>query len=671
MATPSALDALPFVEDDPSADFLQHVIPPRRLDTINYEAVETWKKLCVPRLPSRLVHLAQGLSLFPTMQLDVVLEVLSYLHPLELSRVARTNKSFRQLLHSSISDALWRNSFRVDSDLPQCPAGVPGRRWSKLLFGPRICDECGQPDSPPNYVLLRRVCPTCLETNIVEFVPGYEEGHQINSVVRRTKAYMYEGADSDMDVEGGKFWRSEAAALVATYEDLSLSSESELLLSSFVLRQKASVELNRSRALRCEEWANNVRHAASSEYSDKLDRVVTSITKRLITEGFAEIDIRWYVIGECDALYRQPRLTSKSTYFCAVWNRVRPEILPAILTAHDERLAYEREMRFSRRKDAVLAVATLALCTPVPGAPHHAYYPPPHTIAAFPPLTAIFEDDSAGDEPIAEGDPRLLAALAQAPDFVQAWCAETRVESEAIVKHLDLTTSVFRVRRYDGRKDSVMGWRQARASLHWCHGAPVPATPEQKLVRFSARGSAVATALIRLLDLDPLTATGVDMDSADARFVVHDVDQADSHSTPSWVLLSPLAAADIQRREEPDDYSQLPVWTCTLCSQFSRRPSKQPHIVQHVRVVHEIPHPVEGMHMISFLGPQPPHRRRVPLREGAFPARYRCTHCAATSPQCVKLFPMRSIVPHLADKHQITAPSGGDWTEVEPILRSC
>ncbi|KAJ7168047.1 hypothetical protein C8R46DRAFT_1094795 [Mycena filopes] len=133
----AGVDALPFPDDDPAVELPQRAIPARNLGTregtlrrqsssvsqqqlskVNYEAVldgfvspvQIWEKLRVPRGQFRLRHLAQDLSLFPTMPLDVVIEVLSYLYPQELSRVARTNKIFHQLLHSSISDALWRNA---------------------------------------------------------------------------------------------------------------------------------------------------------------------------------------------------------------------------------------------------------------------------------------------------------------------------------------------------------------------------------------------------------------------------------------------------------------------------------------------------------------------------------------------------------------------------------
>ncbi|KAJ7216900.1 hypothetical protein C8J57DRAFT_277572 [Mycena rebaudengoi] len=115
------------------------------------------------------------------MHLDLVLEILGYLHPLELLQISRTSKAFHELLRFAITDLTWRNSFmlkdhlktapktRADPELPQCLSQLSGRRWAKPLFGPKICEECcqGKPSANVDYVLLRRVGDTCLEAKYV------------------------------------------------------------------------------------------------------------------------------------------------------------------------------------------------------------------------------------------------------------------------------------------------------------------------------------------------------------------------------------------------------------------------------------------------------------------------------------------------------------------------
>ncbi|KAJ7639971.1 hypothetical protein DFH06DRAFT_1216249 [Mycena polygramma] len=117
------------------------------------------------------------------MQLDVVLEVLGHLHPIDLIHVSCTSKEFHELLRSPVTDSTWRNSFLVEYKLPQCPPQLSGRRWAKLLFGPR---ECGRPDTDSDYILSRLACVRCLEENLLDVMPGYTDSRELNSVVHRT-----------------------------------------------------------------------------------------------------------------------------------------------------------------------------------------------------------------------------------------------------------------------------------------------------------------------------------------------------------------------------------------------------------------------------------------------------------------------------------------------------
>ncbi|KAJ7231782.1 hypothetical protein C8J57DRAFT_1533442 [Mycena rebaudengoi] len=153
MALPTLLDLdesgwmlLPFISSDPATELLQR--PTRNLDAINCIRVETWKSLRISKLKSKSPQ-PGALRILPRMDLDIVLEILRYLHPLELLQISRTSKAFHELLRFPITDLTWRNSFVVedhpktrasDPKLPPCPSQISGRRWAKLLFGPKICE---------------------------------------------------------------------------------------------------------------------------------------------------------------------------------------------------------------------------------------------------------------------------------------------------------------------------------------------------------------------------------------------------------------------------------------------------------------------------------------------------------------------------------------------------
>ncbi|KAF8197761.1 hypothetical protein K438DRAFT_1967320 [Mycena galopus ATCC 62051] len=687
---------LPFTFGDAADQCLESA--GRDLDAVNYVTVEAWKYLRIARTEAKSAR--QDLGLLPSMQLDIVLEILGYLHPLELRQVSRTNKGFRDLLNSPVTDLTWRNSFLVEDHpysledrLPECPAEMSGRRWAKLLFGSRICDDCGRSQADADYHLRRRVCGTCLDQNLINAVPGYSESHIINSAVIRTTRV---GEDYNGSwTEDGRLWRSDGAALAAQYELCVTEGGPEAALR-FIEERRVLVTKNSELAVRCDDWDWHTQRKFRISYSNRLDRVIASVIKRLITEGFNKDDVATsrYNIYDCDVLYRMRRLTSK------LYNRARPHILPRVLEAQTFRLKRERASRILRRTEAILAIAYMALRTPVPGL-RHAYYGPPSAIDGFPPIARLINEDS--DEPISADDPRLAAALAEASAFVDGWAKEmqarlisllpdTEPDTEPDFHVLERATSVFRI-----GTETTIGWNEARAHLDWWQGRPEPGESGEQLIEFNVRGSAAAAELAALLGMDPKTAKAVEMDAADARFVCetcprelqgrrlamcwrdcvlhvgssnaaasHGVSSWLPHGVSSWLQLSSIAAADVRRREEPDDYSSLCTWSCTLCNEFSFQTKNS--VKTHIHSNHTVEEPKEGQHLIHFKGPGYPRRRRVMLfMAGRHPARYRCSRCADSLPHIVKLLPKRAIRLHVLDKHLVEL-SDDDYTEVELLM---
>ncbi|KAK7055995.1 F-box domain-containing protein [Favolaschia claudopus] len=689
---------LPFVEADPAEEISPSST--RDLDTVNYATVEAWKSLRIPRL-NEVNHESSSLSLFPSTQLDIILEVLAYLHPLELSQLSLTNKAFRELLISPIADPIWRRSFLVDDypqaehanlRLPQCPTGIPGQRWTRVLFGRLKCEQCGKLGTS-DYILCRRICPPCADQNLLNVIPEYDEAHVLNSMVHRTQLAPASG-DVHWDYERGRFWRSDALAVVAEYERLSTSDDSEIAITSFVEARKQSVAELRELADRCHEWYWEVRHSSRLEYSKKLDKVSFRAARRLVAEGFdqRDVDSSFFDINDCELFYRKPRLTSK------LWNRARPFIVPRVLAARTQRLKHERELRMQARKQAILSFAITELQSRAPGV-RHGYHLPPRTIETFAPLAQLIEEDC--EDSISAEDPRLIQALKAAPAFLENWIVEMKELLISVLPkgerldhpdfaRLELATSVFRIRRTGSQQFEVaIGWDEARAHVHWWAGEPELPFPGAELVQLEDQGSRVAAELVLLVGLNPDIATASQMDFVDARFVCNDCPpesqgqrhamgwrecvvhnasrrQDISHDVPSWTLLSPLAAADVRRRDGLPDYTRLPSWSCTLCNDFLPSLLGRHRVVKyHLYKAHSIENPIEGEHLVHYIIPSRPPRRRVMLFEGgSHPARFRCIRCAKAHPSVVKLFSMRALTLHVPDKHHVEF-SDSEYTEAE------
>ncbi|KAJ7616565.1 hypothetical protein FB45DRAFT_230356 [Roridomyces roridus] len=181
--------ALPFQSEDviPEPSHTRRPFPPWNLDVLNYVTLYTWKSLRLPKS-----HHTEDLSRFPAMHIDIVLEVLSHLHPLDLLSISSTCRSFRDLLLSPASDTIWRDSFSHDGTDRLRPPPPPksmssARGWAALIYGQNICDECGAPGPCADYSLWRRTCRRkCLSPQLHTEIPGYPRGHEIYRLIPRT-----------------------------------------------------------------------------------------------------------------------------------------------------------------------------------------------------------------------------------------------------------------------------------------------------------------------------------------------------------------------------------------------------------------------------------------------------------------------------------------------------
>ncbi|KAG1760845.1 hypothetical protein EDD22DRAFT_53532 [Suillus occidentalis] len=76
------------------------------------------------------------LDLMPTMNLDVLFHILSFLLPMDLLNLSRTSKDFRNLLLQRSSASAWRIARLQVDDLPDCPQDMSEPQYANLAFYP-------------------------------------------------------------------------------------------------------------------------------------------------------------------------------------------------------------------------------------------------------------------------------------------------------------------------------------------------------------------------------------------------------------------------------------------------------------------------------------------------------------------------------------------------------
>ncbi|KAJ6618637.1 hypothetical protein B0H10DRAFT_2029351 [Mycena sp. CBHHK59/15] len=615
--------ALPFATEDDedlpldlrtSADYVE------RRDRTNFNAVQSWKALRVSQKPRLPYH--SSLSMFPSMHVDIVFEVLGHLHPIDLMHVSRTSKMYRELLHSPTAGPIWRNAFVGRDPLPMCPVEICGRRWAKLLFGPRKCDECGKPDTSPDYTIQRRLCSGCMNSKLFNGVPNYGWAHEVNTLVAKT-----------FRTDGSVIWPEDGTIVALEYERLKADDTpgGEAAFREFIEKRKEVVAAIEQRVEECNHWYQWILDACFDEDEKQLVRVCASVTKRLIKEGHDLRDVQDASIRGSSYLQTFPRLTSKST----------------LKSCPDARLEMEHTLLVKTRKKAVCAAVVKTIRSGAAPATW-AYHPPEYTIESFATFAGLINDES--DEPLTADAERLAAALADLPALVELWRVEKQTQLASLLlaaaqppdlRTLDLATSVF----------TCLG--------SWIEGCEVRAG--RSLIGAAARE------LVKLVDLDPTTATAAEMDGVDARFLCgvcpghgggrkallwRECPWTVSHATPFWQLLSPEGASDVRRREDPDPHV------------------KRADAEAHVRDVHEIVEPVEGEHFLWYQAAERTPRVPAMVSDRESAAKYRCNRCMEAAPHIIRLISLRWLVLHLQDKHGVFSPGESDWTRVARILRS-
>ncbi|KAJ7166121.1 hypothetical protein C8R46DRAFT_294544 [Mycena filopes] len=514
--------------------------PPLCVDhraTVNQVTVGCLKELRAPQTTKKPPP--YDLSLFPEMHIDILLEVLGHLHPLDLMHVARTNKAFRHLLLSPLTTPLWRAAFVGRPPMPECPSEICGRRWSKLLFGARVCDECGKADVAPDYRIWRRLCSSCMGWFLYNGVPTYSYSHEVNTLLART--YRTDGSSSAAESDVGRLWPADGTAVATVYErlkaaDAEAGDDGLKALPAFIEERKKIVQAVEERAAETDAWSDQVCNSVIKVYNAQKGRVYKSARKRLREEGHDPRDIAAMAEPSLE-LEGFPRLTSKR------WNKARPYVVALVHVARDERLQAARDALIIARRASAMSAISYALRT-APQATW-AYNPPSYTLETLPPLPALIHDPS--DEPLADDDPRLLDAMLGLPAFVEAWRAEKRAllasllpapsppspspsaacgsgsdadapapAPDAELWRLDLATSIYTcLGSWVGRMNvtagrALIGWVGAGAHLR-CRSLQRYWT---KRVHFAEEGAKAAEALVRLVGLDPERTTAVEMDAA-------------------------------------------------------------------------------------------------------------------------------------------------------------
>ncbi|KAF8441082.1 hypothetical protein L210DRAFT_2128264 [Boletus edulis BED1] len=114
------------------------------------------------------------------------LYIAGYIQPMDILNLARTCKSFRQLLMTKSSAFVWKAARRQVNGLPDCPTDLTEPQYAHLVFYPR-CHGCGKYTTAILWRIRRRYCPDCRIERLCSVNPYNEEGIQMISILATEK----------------------------------------------------------------------------------------------------------------------------------------------------------------------------------------------------------------------------------------------------------------------------------------------------------------------------------------------------------------------------------------------------------------------------------------------------------------------------------------------------
>ncbi|KAJ7459070.1 hypothetical protein B0H11DRAFT_178141 [Mycena galericulata] len=471
--------------------------------------------------------------------LDVLFEIFGNLQPLDVLRLSRTSKEFRDLLMRRSSITIWKSSLNNVPGLPPCPQWMTEPQWVSLVFDP-TCQVCQKIARKVDWGLFIRICGKCAKTHVSSSLPRLRDPDMIRFVelvpTRPDFTKPYKTV----------YFCEEIGRVRASYNALKDREEKK----KFVEERKELVKSLKELSKSCEAWSQGIADNRSTELADLRENRFNAITAKLTALGWGvELDN----ILPMDSLHSHKLVKQPHVLTDRTWSTIEPEMVRYMEQMKAKRLLREHAALVVKRKAIATKVfrtfkrSQLPWTDVMPGGPD---------FCEFPEISAIIK--AAVDVDVDEHT--FEAMLPDFPVMIATWrekivgqvvkvhkrSGQSGVDDDSIKARLPLATSVYKcstcISDYeDGfyhqigsgiecpcrplfwprvlahrcltRTDfsSMLMFMDASQDVMWRTG---PLEVDSSTVE-------IVEKIVTACGLDPATATVEEMDAADARLACH------------------------------------------------------------------------------------------------------------------------------------------------------
>ncbi|KEP55695.1 hypothetical protein V565_001510 [Rhizoctonia solani 123E] len=282
--------------------------------------------------------------------MDIFAQIMSFLQPIDIHSLARTNKKFRRLLMNRSARNIWRMAERNVPNLPSCPNHLTEPQYASLIFG-KWCSMCGGTANVSRRMdefLLVRPCAGCRERGIVglSFIP--EKVHPyirlsyiIRSSIQSSPCY---GLMDDIN------------SVVSTMFELAAEGDA-VKTDEWQEGRLQQISKEKMFGLKLLNYLNRVEEEREEKIQELKEERFAAVKARLMAEGWEWIDCQvdfddedgYSVLQrEWDRLVLQPKpLTSRT------WENIKPKVLSIAKAYRSYRLEAEKNYRTLERRVAL------------------------------------------------------------------------------------------------------------------------------------------------------------------------------------------------------------------------------------------------------------------------------------------------------------------------------
>ncbi|CAE6429500.1 hypothetical protein ACGC1H_000908 [Rhizoctonia solani] len=279
--------------------------------------------------------------------MDIFAQIMSFLYPIDIHSLARTNKKFRSLLMNRSARNIWRMAERNVPNLPPCPNHLTEPQYAALIFG-KWCSMCGGTANVSRRMdefLLVRLCAGCRERSIVgiSFIP--EKVHpyiRLSYVIRSSiQSSPYYGLMDDINL------------VVSTMFELAAEGDA-VRTDEWQEARLEQISKEKIFGLKLMKYLNRVEEEREEKIQELKGERFAAVKARMMEDGWEEVDCEvdfdeedeyGVLQREWDRLVLQPKpLTSRT------WENIKPKVMSIAKAYRSYRLEAEKNYRALERR---------------------------------------------------------------------------------------------------------------------------------------------------------------------------------------------------------------------------------------------------------------------------------------------------------------------------------